>query len=111
MAPDWKSKPVSIWYNGGPGAPSTYGLLQEFGPFMLTDQSLLTEEYHKTGIPTPIYNQWTWANVTSLCEIDSPAPMGARCAGQLSTCGDRLGRGRASSEPVPSRLYTPPSPA
>ena len=97
MAPDWKNKPVSIWYNGGPGAPSTYGLFQEFGPFMLTDQSLLTDDYHKTGIPTPIYNPWTWANVTSLCEIDSPAPMGARCAQTGERGGAQQGRMRRTA--------------
>jgi len=77
MSPGWKEKPMTIWYNGGPGAPSTYGLFQEFGPFLLTDESMRTEAYAATGIPTPIFNPWTWANVTSLCEIDSPAPMGA----------------------------------
>ena len=65
------------YFNGGPGAPSTFGLFQEFGPFLLTAESYLTAEYQATGIPTPISNPWTWANVTSLCEIDSPAPMGA----------------------------------
>ena len=28
-------------------------------------------------MPVPVYNPWTWANSSSLCEIDSPAPMGA----------------------------------
>lgn len=94
MAPDWKKKPLTIWYNGGPGAPSTFGLFQEFGPFLLTDESYETAEYKKTGIPTPIYNPWTWANETSLCEIDSPAPMGA------SYCTE--GNGSATSHGGPS---------
>ena len=42
MAPDWVRMPLTIWYNGGPGAPSTYGLFQEFGPFILTEESYLT---------------------------------------------------------------------
>ena len=42
MAPDWVHMPLTIWYNGGPGAPSTYGLFQEFGPFLLTEESYLT---------------------------------------------------------------------
>jgi len=73
MAPDWKNKPMTIWYNGGPGAPSTYGLFQEFGPFLLTEESLRGDD----ELPVPIRNPWTWANSSSLCEIDSPAPMGA----------------------------------
>ena len=65
------------YLNGGPGAPPTYGLFQAFGPFLLTEESYRTAAFHATGIPTPIYNPWTWANITSLCEIDSPAPRGA----------------------------------
>ena len=94
MAPKWKEMPLTIWYNGGPGAPSTYGLFQEFGPFLLTSESEKTPEFMKTGVPTPIFNPWTWANVTSLCEIDSPAPIGA------SYCTE--GNGSATSHGGPS---------
>lgn len=94
MAPNWEVMPMTIWYNGGPGAPSTYGLFQEFGPFLLNAESLRTAAYQRTGVPTPIYNPWTWANETSLCEIDSPAPMGA------SYC--TMGNGSAGSHGGPS---------
>ena len=94
MAPGWQEKPVSLWYNGGPGAPSTYGLFQEFGPFLLNDASYGTEAFRKTGIPTPLRNLYTWANITTLCEIDSPAPMGA------SFCTE--GNGTAGSTGGPS---------
>ena len=94
MAPDWKTKPLSIWYNGGPGAPSTFGLFQVFGPFLLTAESYATPENAKTKIPTPLINAWTWANVTSLCEIDSPAPMGASyCTEGNGTAGSKGGPG------------------
>ena len=33
--------------------PSTYGLFQEFGPFLLTAESYDTDEYKQTGVPTP----------------------------------------------------------
>ena len=94
MSPDWEQKPMTLWYNGGPGAPSTYGLFQEFGPFLLSDASYATEDFKKTGLPTPLPNRYTWANVTSLCEIDSPAPMGA------SFCTE--GNGTAGSTGGPS---------
>ena len=94
MAPDWRTKPLTIWYNGGPGAPSTFGLFQEFGPFLLTSDSYRTAEFRATKVPTPLFNAWTWANVTSLCEIDSPAPMGA------SYC--TMGNGSATSHGGPS---------
>ena len=94
MAPDWVNMPLTIWYNGGPGAPSTYGLFQEFGPFLLTEEPYLTPEYKATGVPTPIYNPWTWANVSSLFEIDSPAPMGASyCTEGNGTAGIKGGPG------------------
>eukprot|EP00931_Biecheleriopsis_adriatica_P052178 TRINITY_DN30329_c0_g1_i1.p1 TRINITY_DN30329_c0_g1~~TRINITY_DN30329_c0_g1_i1.p1 ORF type:complete len:587 (-),score=97.24 TRINITY_DN30329_c0_g1_i1:134-1858(-) len=93
MAPEWKKKPLMLWYNGGPGAPSTYGLFQEFGPFLLSAASF-DEDYRRTGVPTPKRNPWTWANVTSICEIDSPAPIGA------SFCSE--GNGSEGSEGGPS---------
>ena len=94
MAPDWRHKPVSLWYNGGPGAPSTYGLFQEFGPFLLSDASYATDAFRTTGLPTPLRNPYTWANVTSLCEIDSPAPMGASfCTEGNGTAGSKGGPG------------------
>jgi cathepsin A (carboxypeptidase C) len=94
MAPNWREMPMSLWYNGGPGAPSTFGLFQEFGPYLLNQKSLTTAQYKTTGIPTPVFNPWTWANATSLCEIDSPAPMGA------SFCTE--GNGTAGSVGGPS---------
>ena len=94
MAPDWRTKPLTIWYNGGPGAPSTYGLFQEFGPFLLTAESYETDEYRRTGLPTPIANPWSWSNLTSVCEIDSPPPVGA------SYCTE--GNGSATSTGGPS---------
>ena len=37
MAPNWKAMPLSIWYNGGPGAPSTFGLREMTGESERTD--------------------------------------------------------------------------
>jgi serine carboxypeptidase-like clade 1 len=74
--------PLIYWSNGGPGASSLFGLLTEIGPLMLSDESIKTEEYKKTGIPTPIYNKYTWTRLGSILMIDQPAPVG------FSYCND-----------------------
>jgi len=51
-------------------------------------------EYRRTGIPTPKPNRWSWTNVTSVCEIDSPAPVGASfCTEGNGTAGSKGGPG------------------
>jgi carboxypeptidase C (cathepsin A) len=77
-------KPLIYWSNGGPGASSLFGLLTELGPLLLSDDSLDTQEYKKTGIPTPIYNPYAWNRLGHLLIIDQPAPVG------FSYCGDDL---------------------
>lgn len=68
------SKPLIYWSNGGPGASSFFGLLTELGPLILSDDSL--NSYKTTGIPTPIYNPYTWSRLGSLLIFDQPAPVG-----------------------------------
>ena len=70
-----------FWYNGGPGASSLFGLLEEFGPALLTTDSL-DDNYKKTGVPTPQSNEWAWTNHHTVCALDSPPPMG------LSFCSE-----------------------
>ena len=71
-----KDLPLIYWTNGGPGASSLFGLLTEIGPLMLSDDSLQTDDYKQTGIPTPIYNPYTWTRLGSILIIDQPAPVG-----------------------------------
>eukprot|EP00747_Dinoflagellata_sp_TGD_P167344 gnl/TRDRNA2_/TRDRNA2_191546_c0_seq1.p1 gnl/TRDRNA2_/TRDRNA2_191546_c0~~gnl/TRDRNA2_/TRDRNA2_191546_c0_seq1.p1 ORF type:complete len:561 (-),score=106.84 gnl/TRDRNA2_/TRDRNA2_191546_c0_seq1:125-1678(-) len=73
--------PVLFWYNGGPGASSLFGLLQEFGPLLLNQDSY-DEGYEKTHIPTPKPNFWAWTKTHTVCALDSPPPMG------LSFCSE-----------------------
>ena len=74
--------PLIYWTNGGPGASSLFGLLTEIGPLLLSDESLKTDAYKNTGIPTPIYNPYAWTRLGSLLMIDQPAPVG------FSYCND-----------------------
>lgn len=67
--------PVIMWYNGGPGASSLFGMLQELGPLMLNSESY-DAKYNKTGIPSPKYNPFTWAKHATLIALDSPPPIG-----------------------------------
>jgi serine carboxypeptidase-like clade I len=68
--------PLIYWSNGGPGASSLFGLLTEIGPLLLSEESLKTDDYRATGIPTPQYNPFTWTRLGSLLIIDQPAPVG-----------------------------------
>ena len=72
----YEEKPLLYWSNGGPGASSMFGLLSELGPLILSDESLKTDEYRNTGIPTPIYNPYSWSKLGHIVLIDQPAPVG-----------------------------------
>jgi Serine carboxypeptidase len=67
---------LSITADGGPGASSLFGLLTELGPLLLNDLSLTTDGYKTTGIPTPIYNPYTWTRLGNILTFDQPAPIG-----------------------------------
>lgn len=70
---DWDDeKPLIYWSNGGPGASSLFGLLTELGPLILSDDSLNTNDYKTTGIPTPIYNPYSLSRLGHLLIIDQP---------------------------------------
>ena len=52
-------------YNGGPGASSLFGLLQELGPLLLNVNSY-DSNYNKSGVPTLQRNDYAWTKVRSL---------------------------------------------
>jgi len=68
--------PLLLFYNGGPGASSLYGLYVELGPFLLSDSSLEGAEYAKTGIPQLLYNEYGWQKVANLLVFSMPPPIG-----------------------------------
>ena len=89
---DPENDPVLLWYKGGPGASSLFGLLQEWGPLRLNANSY-DEKWNATGIPTPQFNAWSWTRQHTVIAIDSPPPMGlsyctpAGPSGGPTSCG------------------------
>eukprot|EP00055_Hartaetosiga_balthica_P017147 m.112598 g.112598 ORF g.112598 m.112598 type:complete len:505 (-) comp9256_c9_seq1:1971-3485(-) len=69
-----ETDPLVVWYQGGPGASSLFGLFVEFGPFMLNELSM--PAYHKTGIPELIRNEWSWSKLANVLVVDNPPPTG-----------------------------------
>ncbi|TNV79612.1 hypothetical protein FGO68_gene8756 [Halteria grandinella] len=62
---NWKTDPVIIWFNGGPGCSSMLGWLQEHGPYSLAD-----------GTTTFAKNQYSWNKEATVVYIESPAGVG-----------------------------------
>lgn len=56
--------PLLLWLQGGPGAPSTYGSLQEIGPYFIDGDCKIQ------------YNQYTWCATRSCIFIDNPVMTG-----------------------------------
>eukprot|EP00521_Asterionellopsis_glacialis_P015876 CAMPEP_0195304506 /NCGR_PEP_ID=MMETSP0707-20130614/34575_1 /TAXON_ID=33640 /ORGANISM="Asterionellopsis glacialis, Strain CCMP134" /LENGTH=650 /DNA_ID=CAMNT_0040368335 /DNA_START=30 /DNA_END=1982 /DNA_ORIENTATION=- len=77
--------PLIFWSNGGPGASSLFGLFTEIGPFQLNENSLQTDSYKRTGIPTLFPNtEFSWNTIGDLLIFDAPAPVG------YSYCDDKV---------------------
>ena len=62
---DPANAPLSMWFNGGPGASSLLGALQENGPCMINDDSNSTS-----------LNPWSWNNEVNMLYIDQPNQVG-----------------------------------
>lgn len=91
---DPATAPTLVWYNGGPGASSLFGLMVELGPFIWSDKSTATEDFKRTGIPTPIRNQYSWSKVANILAVSAPPPVGfswcdkGGIGGDGYSCGD-----------------------
>lgn len=57
--------PLAIWLNGGPGASSMLGALQENGPCFIAADS-----------KTAYLNRWSWNNEVNMLYIDQPTQVG-----------------------------------
>lgn len=62
---DPTNAPLAIWLNGGPGASSMVGLLQENGPCFVNGDSETTS-----------LNPWSWNNEVNMLYIDEPNQVG-----------------------------------
>ena len=61
---DWTTKPVIWWFNGGPGASSVIGMLQEEGPLIIDKAGGLVD------------NPYAWTTIANLVALESPAGVG-----------------------------------
>ncbi|KAK2765261.1 carboxypeptidase s1 [Colletotrichum kahawae] len=60
-----ENAPLAIWLNGGPGASSIMGLLEENGPCFVNEDSKTTR-----------LNPWSWNSEVNLLYIDQPNQVG-----------------------------------
>ena len=72
---DPATDPVVLWYNGGPGASSLFGMLQELGPVLFNVRSF-DDKYNQTGIPSGVRNPYSWTKFATVIAVDSPPPIG-----------------------------------
>ncbi|KAG8290774.1 hypothetical protein J6590_076464 [Homalodisca vitripennis] len=77
---DWEDAPLILWLQGGPGAPSLYGLFEELGPF----------ESFETGLRK---RKYSWNNENNLLFIDQPVGTGYSFTGKecYRTSGEEVG--------------------
>eukprot|EP01062_Namystynia_karyoxenos_P010911 TRINITY_DN1389_c0_g2_i1.p2 TRINITY_DN1389_c0_g2~~TRINITY_DN1389_c0_g2_i1.p2 ORF type:complete len:550 (+),score=221.87 TRINITY_DN1389_c0_g2_i1:77-1651(+) len=83
---DPSKDPLVLWYNGGPGASSMFGMMVELGPLSINYDSL------KSDPPQLFYNEHAWTRVANVMAVEQPPPTGfSYCkdpAGGQDDCGD-----------------------
>jgi hypothetical protein len=82
---DPTTAPLMLWSNGGPGAPSSYGLFTELGPLYLDDTSAATEP------PSLFRNPYAWTGLASVLILNGPAPVGFSFCAPSGPSGSGLG--------------------
>lgn len=83
---DPANDPVIVWYNGGPGAASMFGLFVELGPYYLNQDSLDDPKYNLTGIPQVQRNPHSWTKIANVIAVNNPPPIGfSYCEGGSGT--------------------------
>ncbi|PAV20210.1 alpha beta-hydrolase [Pyrrhoderma noxium] len=68
--------PWAIWLNGGPGASSLLGLLEEFGPILMTEEGGLRS------------NDFAWTNLVDYVWVDQPVGVGFATADSTGYVAD-----------------------
>jgi hypothetical protein len=80
---DPANAPTIIWYNGGPGAASMFGLFVELGPYYLNQDSFDDPKFNATGIPQVQQNPYGWTKLGNVIAVNNPPPIGySYCTGQ-----------------------------
>lgn len=69
-----------------------FGILVELGPLLTNENSLTTDDYKATGVPTLYRNEYAWSKLGSVLMFDWPPPVGfSYCdhpGGNGTSCGD-----------------------
>lgn len=61
----WNKDPLVIWFNGGPGCSSLYGLFYENGPCVAVDEDDILRE-----------NEFSWTARLNMLYLEMPAGVG-----------------------------------
>eukprot|EP00928_Gymnodinium_smaydae_P024388 TRINITY_DN19742_c0_g1_i1.p2 TRINITY_DN19742_c0_g1~~TRINITY_DN19742_c0_g1_i1.p2 ORF type:complete len:536 (-),score=111.61 TRINITY_DN19742_c0_g1_i1:66-1673(-) len=102
---DPSKDPVIMWTNGGPGASSLFGAFSELGPYYLTDASLRTESYRRTGVPTLFENPYRWSRLGGLLVRNLPPPIGFSYCDPAGPAGDGYSCGPWNDTSVAQHSY------
>lgn len=95
-----ESAPIVVWYNGGPGASSLFGMLQELGSLLLNVDSLKGDEYNRTQVPQLQRNEYAWSRNATVIAVDSPPPVGFSYCSAEGPSGDGASCGTWNDEKV-----------